>query len=352
MAVVAQENVHQIIDSYEQGVYIRGERIEYWTANKKPELLPLLPSGIAQKWQEANLAQDISAIDQEGNLWLLLFPELIGYNKARQNWQIFLLPQPVREGYTPGDFLSLESWKGNLWIAKSDFLWCFHLDQQWWEQFSYPSSLAADILKKGPKNALWMGGRGYFDGERWHLLPPFPDIIYFWKRTPQCFTWDALEQPWLATGEGIYFYDSSQAAWRIAPGKKFPRAYSITCFHKEIFCSDYGDGLYRFIGTQWKKIQLSQSRPSLSYIWALYPTQHRLWFSNYFGVGSFDGKKWSSHFDSTDYEKINHLFNMTLLFVILLLSVGIVTFLLIGGIKRQTSIYYKNFNFYKTFESP
>ncbi len=328
------ETVYQIMEASDKGLYLKGEKIYFYTASQDSFVLPALEGNKEKKIQESDLSQDISAVDEEGNLWLLLFPEIFAYSLAENQWKIFPLPLSVLQSHYGESFVSMEIWKEKIWIATNDLLWCFHIKKNTWVSFDYPANLTGNILKKGPKDTLWMGGNAFFDGENWTTLPVCPIPLSFWPRTPHCYTWDKENQPWLATVQGIYYYDTQYSVWRIVPGKPFTRAYSVALFQGEIYCTDYSDGLYKFQKNQWIKMQCPKPRPDLSCVLALFSMSDQLWFNTYFGIGSFSGKKWVSHYDSTQYEKRNTLFNFTLLFVILILFVGIVSFLMIGSARR------------------
>ncbi|NUM35660.1 MAG: hypothetical protein HUU50_14025 [Candidatus Brocadiae bacterium] len=338
------ELVYQIVEVCEKGLYIKGERTYFYTPSQGSFALPPLDKNQEKKWQENDLSLDTTAIDEKGNLWILLLPEIFCYSLAEKSWKVFPIPVSVIQSQYGESFLSVEIWNGNLWMATNDILWCFFIQENRWESFSYPRNQTGGILKKGPKNALWMGGNAYFDGTSWTVLPACPIPLSFWPRTPHCFAWDKEGQPWLATVQGIYFYDSQYFCWRVVTGKTFIRAYSLALFRGEIYCTDYGDGLYKYTKNQWSKLQTFRPRPDLSCVLSLFAASDDLWLNTYFGIGSFNGKKWISHYDSTQYDKRNSLFNFTLLFVILILFVGIVSFLMIGGARRYR-IYGKHARF-------
>ena len=249
----------------------------------------------------------------------------------RQALAIFSLPSRI--GQT--QHTSIECWRHHIWIASNDYLWSFQPQRQWWQQFSYPADHYGGIISVGPKDNLWLDGMAYFDGQQWHCLPKCPIPLSFWAKTPQCHTWDSKGQPWLATVQGIYFFDADYQCWRLAPGKRLQRAYSLGCFQGEIWCSEYGDSLYKFSGNGWHKIACSQPRPKLEYAYALYPTPERLWFNTHFGVGSFDGINWVSHYDYSDYYKLHKLSLLTFGTVILVLLIGIIGLLLIGRLRKR-----------------
>jgi hypothetical protein len=264
----------------------------------------------------------------------LLTSNLLFYHKFGDKWQTFLLPPEVKATRPPGTPLGLEVWKENIWVATTESLWCFHVERQWWEQFSYPTGVNGGIIHKSPNHRLWVEGIAYFDGQVWEILPPCPIPLSFWPKTPQCFTWDKKGWPWLATVQGVYFFDNQYKCWRSAPGEKLQRVYSITYFQNEIWCTVYDDSLYKFTGAGWEKVASSNPRLNLAHAHALYSTPAVLWFNSYFGVGSFDGTSWVSHYDSREYHKLHTWEMITLMCVILLLSLGIIGFLYLGRVKR------------------
>lgn len=287
--------------------------------------LPDMPGVVHESWLQADLSQDISAIDEQGNLWLILPPQLVCYNQIRDNWRVWVLPPQLQV-----ELHSIEYWQGKPWISTKDSLWCFHVEQQWWQSLDYPKIAAVGrlpsdpdtptrLLKKFSPQQLWLDGTAYFDGKRWFVLPSPPIPLTFWPKTAECFTWDAQGFPWIATVHGIYYYDPKARCWRIAPGKTFERAYSIIYYQKKIWATDYGNGVYEFYDNDWHEIAPHVKLPHLAYTYSLRAADNVLWFDTYFGIGSFDGQHWQAHYDDPIYQQQSY-FTVQLVAVMVLLG--------------------------------
>jgi len=277
-----------------------------------------MPGVAYHKWLTTDLGQDIATVDEQGNLWLLLPPQLLCYHQIRKNWRIFIMPQELQE-----DIFSIESWRGDIWLSSRQALWRFQVAQQWWEQFQYPGECSGGILKKCPQNFLWVNGLYLFNGQYWRAMPEIPISLVFWTKSSQCFTWDQHNAPWLATVQGIYFYDIAKTCWRVAPGKAFQRAYSIGYFEGKIWATEYSDGLYYFNDNEWQKVTMPQN-DNLSYVYNINTSKDTLWVDTYFGIYSFNGFHWESH---TEEPKFQTSTTWSLLLVIILLSIGILLFI-------------------------
>lgn len=317
----------RIIEVYKQHIFLTNpEGIYYgWDWQKLPDM----PLVVHESWLKADLNCDISAIDEQGNLWLILLPQLVCYNQSRKNWRIWILPPQLQT-----EIGSIEFWQNNIWLATEEFLWCFHIEQQWWEQVNYPQALPmidqqytsthTRLLKKFSPQQLWLNGTCFFDGKYWHTLPPPPVELIFWSKTAECFTLDHQGFPWIATTNGIYYYSPQYQCWRIAPGRAFQRAYSITQYQGKILAVDYGSGLYQLENNDWQAIFPKITLPHLTYTYSLHTTDQLLCVDTYFGIGSFDGKDWQAHYDNPIYQQQSRFTGPLITAILLLLTVMLI----------------------------
>ncbi len=317
-----QNSTGIILDASDRYIFIALSDTIYCVEQSQWHKLSQMPGVIYTDWLNIEQNQDIAAVDDEGNFWLLIPPQLVCYNQIRNNWRVFMLPSQLNQGVE-----SIESWRGDIWLSANNALWCFHDHESWWEQFSYPQDIQAGLLKKSPQNnMLWLNGTSYFDGRRWFVLPKLPITPIFWPKSPQSFTWDDKGMPWLATVFGIYFFDTFYQCWRIAPGKQFHRVYSILHFQGEILASEYGDGIYKFSQNDWEKIEYYNNLPHHEYTFSLYFSQNNLWIHSYFGIMRYDGNNWQVEHENISYNQKDALV-WPLLVTILLLLIAMVVIL-------------------------
>ncbi|HRU52457.1 MAG TPA: hypothetical protein P5543_09710 [Planctomycetota bacterium] len=314
---------YQILSANEHGVYMYvSEQIYYWKKDNVWEELSSLPSVLSELWKKIDLQKDMACIDEEGNLWLLFFPQLVCYNLKRKNWQIILLPIDVLQSHELGLDFGIETWQREIWIATRDFLWCFHQNNQWWEQIPYPDGVTGGILQKDSHNCLWLSGFVAFDGKNWKVLTN-PGKV-------DSFDVDSFGQPWVICENDVWTWNKEMCQWQNLSHGKFSRLYSIALFKNRFWISNYDDGCYFYDGNDWEKVEILHIRPSLSFLRRFFNSYDILWFNTYFGIGYFDGSAWVSQQDITDFYKMKTLYYLVMTFIILILCMNLIFFILFG----------------------
>ncbi len=324
--------ISQIIAASGNFIYVKNEDFYNWNEyNRNWVRVGSAPIPQGKKISEIKVYN----IDDGGNLWLLTHRNILKYDCLRKKWISFPLSEYL-QSLARSIFLlqSLEIWNRSIWLSGPDYIWRYDIRKKFWKKLDYPEKVGSGILKKGPKHSLWINGIARYDGESWHTLPSFPD--FGWSEKFHSFTWDEEDQPWVVTSKGIYYYNYTKKTWHEAVSGMFVnQSASIESFQGSMWVTEYGLGLYKIDGESFEKIELSKPRPSLAYSKQLFTTSSHLWINTYFGVGSYDGEKWLSHFDYTDHEKLNELFLYTITAVIGLLMFGFFSLILIRRFSVQ-----------------
>lgn len=327
------QNTPQIFIADDYGAYMHiNDQIFQWSKDEKWNPLPLFPNVLRAKWQDIDLSKDIACIDEEGNLWLLLFPQLICYNQTRNNWQIILLPIDVLESHEKSFPLGIEIWRKDIWILTKSFLWCFHRETQLWKQISYPENTVGNILYKDLNNNLWISTTTYFDGKNWTSLPLAPEPIH-------SFIIDSQGKPWGITKNNLYHWDNKLSCWQKKNSQSLKNLSSIALFNGQIWITNYSDGCYYWNNDHLQKVEFAFARPAISVLRSFYPTNKILWFNTFFGIGIYDGSNWISQQDSTEYYRIRTSFYLIIGCIIIILSINIFFFLLLGRLKKKNFLY-------------
>ncbi|WP_372370934.1 two-component regulator propeller domain-containing protein [Candidatus Uabimicrobium sp. HlEnr_7] len=323
-----QQSVHQIIGTSNKYTYATTKnKLFVFTIDSQNwrEILSFAKKFTTTNQNLRHNSISASCCDSNGNLWILSSRKIAVYFHQKNQWEEIKAASGL-QGVSPSIFVKvgMVHWNQKIWIAAQDKLLSYDMHNKKWSSEPYPIGISGGMIYIGLDKRLWLSGRASFDGKGWQKLPPVPSI--WQQKQNESFAIDSQGRPWIITDTQIYFFDFLQKKWlQATPSEPMTRLTSITCFQNEMWVCDYGNGIFKLIANKWEKIAIDKPRPSLGYGHNFFVTSNTLWINTYFGVGSFDGQKWESHFDYTQYNSVNRLFYSTLASIIILLIVWIVS---------------------------
>lgn len=328
-----QQSVHQIIAVNNSYAYAatQDKLFVFDAGSQKWHEISFFAKNFTQKKSRQDFVR-ASCCDIQGNLWVLLPNKIAVYFRERNVWENIEI-----QSISPSFFAKVDMvyWNKSIWIATPEELLGYNTQSKKWTSIAYPIGINGGTIRIGLDKRLWLSGRVSFDGQSWQKLPPIPNM--WQEKQNESFAIDTQGRPWVITDAHVYFFDFLHKKWELAiPSLIMTRLTSITCFQNEMWICDYGKGVFKFVDNKWSKITLDQPRPSLDYGHKFFVTDDYLWVNTYFGVGSYDGQKWRSHFDYTQYDSVNRLFYTTLATIIILLLVWIISIFVVNRYNKSS----------------
>ncbi len=149
-------------------------------------------------------------------------------------------------------------------------------------------------------NKIWLGKGAYlsfFDGEKWNntfsaenMCPEYTTSICT----------DSYGDLWYGTQSGLFKQTEGQTAEQILQlcGEDILSVQCIASFCNSLWVKASGMNLYKFNGTEWSKIDMSDAASS-TFLKIVARNENEIWVASYAGAIKFDGTNWLNYSTET-----------------------------------------------------